>query len=156
MKEAVSWEKQGKIDLLRHVPGKMEVEKYVYTPGIHGLEFAKALREGKILAGKCGEELYVPPKTFCPNGSPEELVDVTDAEWEVVTYTIIHEDLEGNKLSEPQIVAVVKPVEAVTGLIHYVKADPDLIHPGMRVRPVFKKPEERKGLITDIEYFEPV
>lgn len=146
-----SWSKRGRAI---HYTGSMEVERYVYTPGIHGLELAKALMEGRILGMKCGDTVLVPPKTYCPDGSEGSLVEVT-GEWVVETYTVVYRGLEGEDLGEPRIVAVVRPEGGLGGIIHYVRADPGRVSIGMRVRPVFKPREQRRGLITDIEYFEP-
>jgi hypothetical protein len=142
--------------MIASFPGTMEVEKYLYTPGLHGLKFAEALKQGRILAGRCADgSIYVPPPTFCPDGSEEELVDVTESEWIVDTYTVVYEDMYGNRLEEPQVVAVVRPAEARGGMIHYVKADPEAVYTGMRVKPVFAPEDKRRGLVTDIVYFEP-
>lgn len=145
------WKKGRTVDI-RHVEGKMEVEKYVYTPGIAGLELAKALIEGKILGVKCGDKVYVPAKTYCPDFTRGELVEVKGP-WTVETYTIIYEDMYGRKLEKPQIIAFLKPEDAEGGLIHYVNTDPKTIKIGLKVRPIFKPKEERKGLLTDIAYF---
>ncbi len=75
-------------------PGKMEVEKYVYTPGLHGLEMAKALKEGRIVGTKCGETVYVPPTTLCPDFGEGKVVEVSGP-WYVDAYTVIRESLEG-------------------------------------------------------------
>ncbi len=150
----MSWDKFWKASSVKHYPGKMEVEKYVYTPGIHGLEMAKALKEGRILGMRCGDTVYVPPRTFCPDGERGELVDVTDEEWIVAAFTVITRDMYGNPV-EPQVVALVRPIDAEGGLFHYINAEPDEVWIGMRVRPVFRPEGERRGLITDIRYFEP-
>ncbi len=150
----MSWSKPVRPDNVKIVPGRMEVERYIYTPGVHGAELAKAFIKGKILGMKCGDGVYFPPLTFCQDHGEGELVELDNAEWVVETYTIIYEDMHGNRLSEPQIIAVLKPKEAKGGLIHYIKASPEELHIGMEVEPVFRG--ERKGLITDIEYFKPV
>ena len=137
-----------------HYPGRMEVDEYNYTPGLHGVEFAKALKEGRILGMRCGNLTLVPPKTFCPDFSEGELVEVKGP-WRIEYYTVVHETIEGERLPEPVVVAVIKPDDADTGLIHVVKADPSKLRPGLRVRPVWKPPEERTGHITDIKYWEP-
>ena len=138
-----------------HYPGSEEVEKYVYTPGLHGLEFAKALKEGRILGMKCPGGVHVPPKTYCPDGSPGELVEVKGP-WRIATFTVVYEDIYGNPLPEPQVLALIRPDDARRGgLIHIVKADPDTVYIGMEVKPHWKPPEQRTGHITDIEYFEP-
>lgn len=152
----MSWDKTSRPHGVVEFPGRQEVGKYVYTPGLHGLEFAKALKEGRILVGECNGVIIVPPKTFCPDHSEERLVEY-DGDWEVVTYTIVYEDMYGNRLSEPQVIAVIRPLgSSGPGMIHYVKAEPGRLRPGLAVRPVFKPKEERKGLITDIAYFEPI
>ena len=151
---AWQWWKRAHPGFPLHYPGRMEVEEYHYTPGRHGLEFAKALREGRILGMKCGDAVLVPPKTFCPDQGEGQLVEVRGP-WRIQHYTVIHETIEGERLGEPVIVAVIKPDDAANGLIHIVKADPSRVYPGMKVRPVWRPPEERRGLITDILYWEP-
>lgn len=146
----MAWWKEHVVSRIRHYPGSMEVEKYVYTPGIHGLELAKALKEGRIIGTRCGDKVYVPPTTLCPDHKPGEPVEVKGS-WRVVTYTIITETMEGEKLEEPEVLAVLKPEDAEGGLVHRVKADQ--IYIGMEVQPVFRPPEERKGTIDDILYF---
>jgi uncharacterized OB-fold protein len=138
----------------------MEVEEYVYTPGLHGLEMAKRLVRGDaIVATRCGTEVYIPPTTFCPDLEPGEVVEVPlDQPWTVKTYTVVYRDLEGRPLREPRIIALLVPEEpsnVVGGLVHYVRADPAAIYEGMRVKPRLKPERERRGLITDIEFFEP-
>ncbi len=150
----MSWDKEHVVSRIRHYPGSMEVEKYVYTPGIHGLKLAEALKEGKILGTRCGDTVYVPPTTLCPDHSPGELVEVKGP-WRVVTYTIVSKAMDDTPLEEPEVLAVIKPDDAVGGLVHRVKPG-DAIYIGMEVEPVFKPKEERTGQITDILYFKPV
>ena len=151
----MSWDKKGRLSDIVFWPEREEVDKYVYTPGLHGLELAKALMDGKILGMRCPDgKVYVPPKTFCPDFSQGELVEVKGP-WRVQYYTVVYEDLYGNKLDKPVVVAVVKPDDAVNGMVHIVNADPSKVSPGMAVKPVFKPKEQRKGTIADIAYFEP-
>ncbi len=151
----MAWRKPRSPEDTIFYPGTMEVEEYVYTPGLHGEELAKALRQGKILGMKCGSTLIVPPLTFCPDGSPGELVPV-ESTWRVVTYTIVYDTIEGEPLEEPEIIAVLRPDGFQGGLVHRVRAAPGSIYIGMPVRPVFRPEGERTGAITDILYFEPV
>ncbi len=142
-------------------PGRMEVAEYIYTPGLHGLEFAKKIiEEDKVVATRCGTEIYLPPTTFCPDMSEGETVEVPlDQVWTVKTYTIVYSDLWGNRLEEPKILAVIVPEEppnVIGGLVHYVKADPARVHTGMKVKPRLKPRNERKGTVADILWFEPI
>ncbi len=151
----MSWDKHGRLHDIVVWPEREEVDKYVYTPGVHGLELAKALMEGRILGVRCSDgKVYVPPKTFCPDFQQGELVEVRGP-WRVQGYTVVYEDMYGNRLQRPVVVAIVKPDDADVGMIHIVNADPSSVRPGMTVRPVFRPKEERKGTILDIAYFEP-
>ena len=151
----MAWRKPRRLEDAVHYPGRMEVEEYVYTPGIHGLELAKALREGKLLGMKCGDTIIVPPLTFCPDHTEGELVEI-DGTWRLQYYTVIYETPEGEPLSEPEIIGLVRPEGAQGGLFARIKAGPDKLYPGMPVRPVFKPAEERRGTIEDILYWEPL
>ncbi len=151
----MSWDKHGRIHDLIFWPEREEVDKYVYTPGLHGLELAKALVEGRILGMKCSDgSVYVPPKTFCPDFGEGSLVEIKGP-WRLQYYTVVYEDLYGNRLEKPIVVGVIKPDDAVNGMIHIVNVDPGKVYVGMELKPVFKPKDQRKGTITDIQYFEP-
>jgi uncharacterized OB-fold protein len=43
------------------------------------------------------------------------------------------------------------------GIMHMLgQVDPQEVHIGMRVKAVWKPPDERQGSITDIRYFKPL
>lgn len=136
-----------------HYPGSMEVEEYVYTPGIHGKILAEALKEGKIVAMKCPDGVYFPPRTYCKDGTQASIVELGDRPWIIHSYTIVYEDLEGKKLEKPLALALVAPEGVKGGIIHKVEESPEKLQIGMRVKPVMKPPSQRKGTIDDIVYF---
>jgi len=151
----MSWDKHGRLHDIITWPEREEVDKYIYTPGLHGLELAKALMDGRILGMRCSDgKVYVPPKTFCPDYGQGELVEVKGP-WRLQHYTVVYEDLYGNRLEKPIVVGVIKPDDADLGMIHIVNVDPSAVRQGMTLRPVFRPKEQRKGTILDIEYFEP-
>ncbi len=153
----MSWDKRSLPGDIIHYPGKQEVEYYLYTPGIHGLEMAKLLKEGKVPAMNCGGQLFMPPKTYCPDPMMSKgTVEAVDGPFIVALVTVIYEDFDGNPLEEPQVLGLITVPGAVGGYLGVIKADPEDVYPGMRVRPVFKPAEERTGAITDIAYWEPV
>ncbi|MCS7107306.1 MAG: Zn-ribbon domain-containing OB-fold protein [Acidilobaceae archaeon] len=145
--------KRGSHGEVAHVEGEMEVEKYVYPPGTLGERVAEALLEGKLLGIKCGNDLLVPARPYCPDYGRGELVEV-QGPWTVESYTIIYKDMRGERLKEPQVIALLKPEGAQGGLIHYLKAEKVFV--GLKARPVFKPREERRGVLSDILYFIPV
>jgi len=148
------WGREGR--RVYRYPGRMEVEKYLYTPGLHGLEAAKALREeGRFLGTRCGDTVYYPPTTFCPDHSRGELAEVRGP-WRIAAYTVVRYSLEGERLDKPVVIAHITPDDAVGGLIHYVDAPPERVYIGMEVKPRLKPKSERTGNpILDIEAFEP-
>ncbi len=153
----MSWWKRALPGDLVHFPGSQEVDHYLYTPGLHGLKAAELLKAGKVPGMLCGDQLILPPKTFCPDErlSEGEVVEV-EGPFIAALVTVIREDFYGRKLEEPQVLAFITAQGAIGGYIGVVKASPGDVYPGMRVRPVFRPEEERTGAITDIAFWEPV
>ncbi len=152
----MSWDKDWRTSEIIFWPEREEVDKYVYTPGISGQELAKALMDGRVLGIKCKDgQVYVPPKTYCPDFSQGELVEIRGP-WRLLHYTVVYEDLYGNRLQNPIVIGIIKPDDASNGLIHIVNAELERLRPGMELKPVFKPKDQRKGIITDIDHFEPV
>jgi hypothetical protein len=130
-----------------------------YTFGLAGERFYRAIKdEGKIYGTKCSncDHTYVPATLFCERCMQEldTWIDVGII-GKVYTYTLLFEDLDGNRLKEPEIVAFVRLGDG--GLVHRLgEIDQDNITIGMRVEAVFKAMAEREGSIQDISYFRPV
>jgi uncharacterized OB-fold protein len=100
----------------------------------------------------------VPPRLFC-----EQCFEKLD-EWlevgkrgEVHTYTVAHINIDGTKLKEPIIWAMIKIDEVHGGIVHKLgEVNPKDVKIGMRVEAVFKDKKERTGSMLDIKYFKPV
>jgi uncharacterized OB-fold protein len=153
----VIWSKRVSSEFPPHVEGSQEVERYVYTPGVGGKAMAEGLLKGVFVAEKCGNELWYPPRGFCPDLSkPSVYIEIPgDTPWRVLSYTIVRRDFKGEPLREPIAMVYVVLEGTKGGLIHRFKpgVEPEI---GMKVRARFRSPEERKGDINDILYFEPV
>jgi uncharacterized OB-fold protein len=135
---------------------EMEINAYHYTPGPIGLKWLEELKKGSILAAlcdRCGLK-YIPPKIYCPRCFSEvtRLVEISGKPY-LAGFTIVYRDFDGNQLEEPIIVGLIKFEGVEGGLIHYIRAQPERVSIGMKLEPVFKS--ERRGSITDIEYFRP-
>lgn len=142
-----------------HCPGHMETD-YIYTLGIAGEKFFTEIKEnGRILGAKCKRcsNIFVPPRLYC-----EKCFDKL-AEWVnvgtkgvVYTFTIAYVDINGAKLKEPIIYALIKFDGAEGGLVHKLgETKPNEVKVGMLVEVVFKPQAERTGNINDIKYFKP-
>ena len=75
----------------------------------------------------------------------------------VHAYTVAYIDIDGSKLKEPTIWAVIKIANAHGGLVHKLgETAPENVKIGMSVEAVFKDKKEREGSMLDIKYFKPV
>lgn len=154
-----SLEHVSRVTDLRTWPGEMPVG-HLYTAGVAGERFLRELKErGRLLATRCGDcdYTYMPPSLFCPRCF-RRLDDWREVgpEGTVRARTRVHIDLDGRRLAEPQLVALIQ-LDGADGLLaHRIGEAPGGIEIGQRVRPVFKEPGERQGSITDIRYFCPV
>jgi uncharacterized OB-fold protein len=128
-----------------------------YTYGIAGERFFRTLKdEGRIFGTHCNrcDHTYVPAAAFC-----ERCLDPLD-EWvdvglvgEVVTFTQMYADIDGSRLSEPEIIAFIKFEDG--GIIHrFLIQDIEQLSIGMQAQAVLKPPSEREGSILDISHFE--
>jgi hypothetical protein len=142
-----------------HWPGHMETD-YIYTLGAAGEKFFTEIKEnGRILGAKCKRcgTIFVPPRLYC------ERCFEKVAEWvnlgtkgAVYTFTVAYVDINGAKLKEPVIYALIKFDGAEGGLIHKLgEIKPHEVRIGMPVETVFKPQAERTGNINDIKHFKP-
>jgi hypothetical protein len=131
-----------------------------YTVGVAGEKFFRKIKENaQFLANVCLEcdITYMPPRLYCEQcfAQLDEWVEV-DPVGHVHTFTIVHQNLDEERLPEPQVVAFVTLDDTDGGLVHYLEEiDPEDVYLGMPVEAVFKSDDERKGSITDIKYFRP-
>jgi len=145
---------------IRHWPGHMETD-YIYTLGITGERFFKEIKKnGRIMGAKCKQcdIVYVPPRMYCQRcfEKLQEWVNVGNR-GTVHTYTVAYIDLNGAKLKEPTIYAMIKIDGTDGGLVHKLgEIDPEKVKIGMKVEALFKPKEKREGSINDIRYFKPV
>jgi len=136
--------------------------RYMWSAGVAMSRFLKELKNGKIIATtckKCGR-IMVPPRVFC-----EQCFKPTDG-WTYVkdtgtvnTYSVSFIAGDASRIKEPIIVAVID-IEGASpgmGILHTIREiNWKKVKFGMKVKAVWKAPEERTGAITDIKYFKPV
>jgi uncharacterized OB-fold protein len=132
---------------------------YRYTAGPIGTKFLEGLKAGRLLAGKCPVcgKLFIPPKSFCQYDFAEikELTEIASLGI-VRSYTIVYEDSYGNKLPKPVVIGFIEFPGIVGGIIHYIiNVEPNNVRIGLKVRPVFRPDNERRGSLTDIIGFQP-
>ena len=128
---------------------------YTRTTGPVVGAFLTALRDGRILASRCGDRVICPPVESDPETGesiPQDLVEVGPL-GTVQSWTWIAEPTSKHPSSQPFAFALVLLDGADTAICHAVLASGmEVMATGMRVRAQWR--EERSSAITDV-YFVP-
>ncbi len=153
--------KQGKVLTTEWQPNL----KYAWDDGVAIGRYLAELKRGKIIARVCHQchRIMLPPRMFC-----EFCFRPTD-EWRYVedtgsvnTWSVAYVNWDASRRGpgeKPLLPAVIEidGASPAMGIMHMLgEVDPKAIKVGMRVKAVWKKPEERTGAITDILYFKPI
>lgn len=148
----------GTVPVVRYRP---EAE-YAWSAGKAMSRFLAELKEGRFIARRCDScrRILFPPRMFC-----EDCYRPTDA-WVYVkdsgtieTFSISYLDTDARRIEEPILVGVVSLDGASPrmGLMHYFgEMTKDDIRIGMRVKAVWRPPEQRVGSVLDVAYFRPL
>ena len=148
-------------DKLRHYEGVLSAIhtlEYPYTRSVGTVigTFLAGLRDGRIIGIRDSSGgVLVPPSEFDPvtAASLSEMLDVGDA-GVVTTWCWIAEPRTKHPLQKPFAWALIRLDGATSAMLHAVDAgDETRMKSGMRVKARWRA--ERKGMITDIECFEP-
>jgi hypothetical protein len=143
--------------------------QYAWDTGIAIGKYLASLKEGIILGARCNtcRKVVVPPRTVCEwcFRPMDEYAPLQDS-GTVNTFSLCYVTWDVKRISEPEIPAVIQldgatelgPTSVVMGgIMHKLgEVDPKAVHIGMRVKAVWKPPEEREGSVTDILYFKPI
>lgn len=149
--------KQGRVLTVQDTPRA----EYAWDTGPAVGRYLEELKNGRLVGRRCRvcDRILVPPRIFC------ELCFRYNDEWVVLkdtgtvnTFSLCFVTWDMQKLEHPQIPAVIEIDGASPGMgiLHLLgNVDPKKVKTGMRVRAVWKPPEERTGAITDIRFWEP-
>ncbi|MEM2446418.1 MAG: Zn-ribbon domain-containing OB-fold protein [Candidatus Bathyarchaeia archaeon] len=136
--------------------------RYAWDAGVAIGRYLAELKEGRIIGRKCRKcrRIMVPPRMFCEHcfRPTDEWVYLKDT-GTVLTFSLCYVTWDMVRIKEPQIPAVIQIDGASRGMgiMHLLgEVDPQEVRVGMRVKAVWKPPEERTGAITDILYFKPL
>jgi uncharacterized protein len=126
-----------------------------YTAGVAGERFLQLLKQGTIQASVCRScgKTFLPPKIFCKDCFIQltEWKEVSPETASIYSFTKVRSQDEN---SPPQVVVLIKFEGVEGGLLGKFKPGREEPRIGMKVKPVFRKKESRKGELSDIEYFE--
>jgi uncharacterized OB-fold protein len=151
--------REGKVPAVRHRPRI----RYLWSAGVAMSRFLEGLKKGKIVAStceKCGR-IMVPPRAFCEECfKPVDGYTAVKDTGTINTWSVSYVAGDASRIKEPILVAVIDIDGASEGmgLLHLLGEIEDWkqIKFGMRVKAIWKPPEERTGAITDIKYFKPI
>ncbi len=125
-----------------------------YTAGIAGERFLQLLKQGTLQASVCKNcnKLFLPPKIFCKDcfAQLNEWRDVSQDDGFIYSFTSLTSG-DGRRT-----VVLVKFDGVEGGLLGFFKPGREEPKIGMKVRAVFKPKQERKGSLSDIQYFEKI
>ncbi len=143
-------EKNTKVENARFVEGDLGVH-FVYTAGVAGEEFLRALQKGRVLASTCGtcSTTYCPPRIFCEDCFHE----VTDrheveAKGTIESLTRLEVAVDGTP-ADPQWVAAIRLDGTDSTILHRLEGEGLQI--GDRVEGVWET--KRTGSILDLRGF---
>ncbi|MBW2619454.1 MAG: Zn-ribbon domain-containing OB-fold protein [Deltaproteobacteria bacterium] len=138
------------------------VLKYAWDNGVAIGRYLAELKAGRIIGKRCDScnRVLVPPRLFCEVcwRPTDEWTYVQDT-GTILTVVVSHVNWDasrvkaGERYHTPAVIELdgAGKDQAILHLIDEI--EPYEIKIGMRVKAVWKKPEERIGAITDIKYF---
>lgn len=136
--------------------------QYAWDAGVAIGRYLAELKEGRLIGVRCDQcrRTVIPPRNFCEwcFRPMDEWVYLED-HGVVNTYSVTYVRWDMVRVKEPIIPAVIEIAGASKGMgiMHLLgEVKPDDVSIGMRVKAVWKPPDERSGAITDIQYFKPM
>ena len=139
--------------------------KYAWDNGVAIGRNLDELKKGKIIEKRCNvcKRVLVPPRLFC------EICWKPTDEWAyvkdtgiILTCVVSHVNWDASRVKKGQCFHTPAVIELDgagkdQGILHLIdEIEPYDLTIGMKVKAVWKKPEERIGAITDIKYFKVV
>jgi uncharacterized protein len=133
--------------------------RYDHTASPEESRYLRRLADGKILGQRCPAcgKVYVPPRGACPTcGVPTttdvELPDVGT----VTTFCVVNVPFQGQRVPVPYVAAAVLLDGADIAFQHLILGcAAEQMRMGLRVRAVWRPPEDRREAAQNITHFEP-
>ena len=132
---------------------------YRHSASAEESRYLRGLAEGKVIGQRCPAcgKVYVPPRGACPvDGVPTTLdVELPDV-GTVTTFCVVNVPFQGQRVPSPYVAASVLLDGADIAFQHLILGcQPDEVRMGMRVRAVWKPPEQWGTTSENIDHFEP-
>jgi uncharacterized protein len=132
---------------------------YQHSASAEESRYLRALREGKLIGQRCPAcgKVYVPPRGACPVDGVPTTTDVELPDTGIVTtFCVVNVPFQGQRVPSPYVAASVLLDGADIAFQHLILGcEPGDVRMGMRVRAVWKPPEEWGTTSENISHFEP-
>jgi uncharacterized OB-fold protein len=133
--------------------------RYTHSASAEESRYLRSLAAGKIIGQRCPScgKVYVPPRGACPTCGVPTATDVELADTgTVTTFCVVNVPFQGQRVPAPYVAASVLLDGADIPFQHLILGCPaDDVRMGMRVRAVWKPPEEWGTTSENIDHFEP-
>jgi uncharacterized OB-fold protein len=135
--------------------------RYAWDAGVAIGRFLEELKNERIIGTECQRcrRIMVPPRLFCELCyTPVNRWTYLEDRGRVRTFCMSRVRWDASRVEEPFFPSVIEldGGRKGTALFHVIRGvDLEHMKVGLRVKAVWKAPEERIGAITDIEYFIP-
>lgn len=133
--------------------------RHRYTPGVAGEAFFTVLKDrGEFLASRCEScrITYCPARMFCERcfDGPLSADRTAGPQGTVESFTVGYQGIEGERLSQPVTVGLIRLDGADTVLVHFLLGEGFGL--GDRVEAVLLPKARRTGSILDVRGFQAV
>jgi uncharacterized protein len=133
--------------------------RYEHTASAGESAYLRGLARGQLIGQRCPAcgKVYVPSRGVCPaDGVPaDSQVELPDI-GTVTTFSIVNVGYPGQKVTPPYVAAAVLLDGADIAFQHLILGcEPSAVHLGMRVRAVWRPPEEWDTTAENISHFGP-
>jgi hypothetical protein len=133
--------------------------RYEHTASAAESAYLRALADGRLVGQRCPAcgKVYIPSRGTCPadgvaTDSEVELPDTGT----VTTFSVVNVGYPGQQVTPPYVAAAVLLDGADIAFQHLILGcDPGEVRMGMRVRAVWRPPEERGTTADSISHFAP-
>jgi len=136
--------------------------QYAWDAGVAIGRYLAELKEGRLIGVRCEKcrRTVIPPRTVCEwcFRPMDDWVPLPDT-GTVNTFSLCYVTWDMQYLDDPELPAVIDidGTQPPVGIMHMLgEVNPKEITIGMKVKAVWKPPEEREGSILDIKYFRPL
>jgi uncharacterized OB-fold protein len=133
--------------------------RYQHSASAEESRYLRALAAGKIFGQRCPgcSKVYVPPRGACPTCGVPTQTDVPLPDiGTVTTFCVVNVPFQGQRVPTPYVAASVLLDGADIPFQHLILGcEPADVRMGMRVRAVWKPPEQWGTTAENISHFEP-